>query len=192
MIKAIVFDCFGVFYVDPVFARMHDPHTSREVASELHELDEKAAEGGLSKQQFERSAGELLHETPEAAELEFFKAKGRDQALIDFTQQLRTQYKVGLLSNIGVGMIDGFFSPIEREKLFDAVVLSGEVGYTKPDPEIFELICDRLGVMPTEAVMIDDVEHNVVSAIQVGMHGIHYESITQLKAELAAILSSKD
>lgn len=41
MIKALIFDCFGVFYTDPVFAYMRDPQTPLEKANALHALDEE-------------------------------------------------------------------------------------------------------------------------------------------------------
>ena len=188
MIKALIFDCFGVFYVDPVFARMRSPGTSPQIASTLHELDEAAAEGEINKRGFEEGATTLLHEDTAAVEDEFFKSTGRNQVLLDFTQELRGHYKIALLSNIGTDMMDGFFTPEERRELFDAVVLSGEVGYTKPDPEIFKLVCGKLGVLPAEAVMIDDVESNVDAAKRLGMQGVCYKDFTQLKIALDAIL----
>jgi epoxide hydrolase-like predicted phosphatase len=188
MIKALIFDCFGVFYTDPVFKQMHDPQLSPEDADELHNLDESAARGQVSKASFDQQASKLLQRSPQEVEQQFFHSGSRNQALIDLAQELRTTYKIALLSNIGVDMMDGFFSPSERTKLFDTVVLSGEVGYAKPDPEIFELTCKRLGVLPNETVMIDDVESNVAAAKALGMQGIRYKNIAQCKTELDAIL----
>lgn len=46
---------------------------------------------------------------------------------------------------------------------------SHEVGLAKPDPAIFLLTCDRLGVEPAETVLVDDVSTNVKSAAAVGL-----------------------
>src|SRR5579883_1361113 len=101
MIRALVFDCFGVFYVDPVMAYMHDPHAPTQTAKALHALDEEAAAGELTKKDFDNRAAALLHETPREIERQFFHGKQRNQQLLDYVQSLRATYKIALLSNIG-------------------------------------------------------------------------------------------
>ena len=49
MIKALVFDCFGVFYTDPVFSYMRDPQSPPGKAKTLHSFDEQAARGKLTR-----------------------------------------------------------------------------------------------------------------------------------------------
>lgn len=188
MIKAIIFDCFGVFYVDPVFAYMRDPETPPEKAEALHDLDKQAARGTLTKQGFAEQASALLGITREAAERRFFQSKGRDERLVDLAKGLRQQYKVGLLSNIGADMMDAFFSPTERKELFDVAILSGEVKMAKPDKEIFELACQRLGVRLSEAVMIDDQQSTCNVVKTYGMQSICYKDFDQCKAELNSML----
>ena len=46
------------------------------------------------------------------------------------------------------------------DELFDAVVISGDVGLHKPEPEIYLLACERLGVEPADAVFVDDLREN--------------------------------
>lgn len=183
-VKALIFDCFGVFYVDPVFAYMRDPASPPEKADALHSLDEQAARGTLSKQGFVEQASALLSIAPEAAEQRFFQSKGRDERLIGLVKQLRQHYKIGLLSNIGADMMDGFFGTAEREELFDAAILSGEVKLAKPDKAIFELACKRLGVELSEAVMIDDMQSTCDIVKTYGMQSIWYRDFEQLMEEL--------
>lgn len=57
---------------------------------------------------------------------------------------------------------------------FDAVVLSGEVGLRKPDPEIYGLAVGRLGVDPRACVYVDDLDVNVEVAESLGMTGVLY------------------
>lgn len=191
MIRAIIFDCFGVFYVDPVLAYMHDPQSPPSAARALRELDERAARGLLDKAEFDRQAAAILHRSPMTIERQFFRGKQRDEALVAYAESLRSRYKMGLLSNIGADMMDGFFAPQDRAKLFDAVVLSGETAFVKPDPDIFELACERLGVPPAEAVMVDDVAENCAAARQVGMRAVQYKNFAQARAELDALLASE-
>jgi putative hydrolase of the HAD superfamily len=76
--------------------------------------------------------------------------------------------------------------PIE---LFDVVVDSCEVGLRKPDPAIFLLTCERLGVAPEAAVFLDDTRRHVTAAREVGMRGIVVSDPAGALAELDAILA---
>lgn len=188
MLKAFVFDCFGLFYPDPVLARKHAPHTPVVKAAALHTLDEQAARGLVTKEEFIRQAAELLDISPDEAEREFFHGRHRDQRLVNCVQGLRASYKVALLSNIGGDMMDGFFTPAERAELFDVIVLSGDVRMAKPDRAIFELVCDHLGVALEEAVMVDDVPRTCAIAQTIGMQSICYRDFAQFTSELIDIL----
>ena len=75
-------------------------------------------------------------------------------------------------------------------ELFDAVVVSCEVGCRKPDAEMFNHVTDRLGVAPDSVVLVDDLEANVDGARRAGWHGIvvgsgHSEAMSELTALLA-------
>ncbi len=76
--------------------------------------------------------------------------------------------------------------PIE---LFDIVVDSCEVGLRKPDPAIFRLTCERLGVRPEAAVLLDDSPAHVAAAQKVGLVGIVVSDPVQAIADLDAVLS---
>jgi putative hydrolase of the HAD superfamily len=67
--------------------------------------------------------------------------------------------------------------------LFDAVVLSGEVGMRKPEQEIFRHAAQTLGLAPGECVFIDDMKANVAAAQACGMTGVlHTETAATAKA----------
>ena len=67
--------------------------------------------------------------------------------------------------------------------LFDAVVISGEVGMRKPEPRIFRHAAALLDLEPAHCVFVDDVEANVKAAIGCGMTGLHHTepALTQLR-----------
>jgi epoxide hydrolase-like predicted phosphatase len=73
------------------------------------------------------------------------------------------------------------------EVLFDAVVISGEVGMRKPEPEIYLHTLGLLGVPAGSAVFVDDLESNVRGAAAVGLIGVHHRSYSQTLLELEAI-----
>lgn len=97
----------------------------------------------------------------------------------------RAGVRTGLLSN-SWGR-EGY--PRERfAELFDAVVISGEVGLRKPDPAIFTLAAGRLGLPPADCVFVDDLDVNVRAAEAGGMAGVHHRSAEETLPRLAALL----
>jgi putative hydrolase of the HAD superfamily len=76
------------------------------------------------------------------------------------------------------------------DELFETVVDSGFVGMRKPDHEIFDLTLARLGLPPRACVFIDDLEHNVVAAREVGLHAVHFRETDQAIAEVRAVLEA--
>lgn len=192
MIKALIFDCFGVFYADPLFAYMRDPQTPAEKAKALHALDEQAARGTLSKNDFVAQAAELLNISTINAEQRFFQSNERNDRLVEYVKELRKSYKVAMLSNIGGDMMDGFFAPQERQDLFDTAILSGDVKMAKPDKAIFELTCRRLGVELHEAIMIDDMQSTCDIVKTYDMQSVCYKDFEQCKNDLRALLSGSN
>src|SRR4051794_28880398 len=93
--------------------------------------------------------------------------------------------RTGLISNSWGSTI---YDPELLDSLFDAVVISGEVGLHKPQPEIYLLACERLGVEPADAVFVDDLRENIAGAEAVGMVGVLHRDPTQTIAELENLL----
>jgi putative hydrolase of the HAD superfamily len=71
--------------------------------------------------------------------------------------------------------------------MFDDIVISGEVGLRKPEPEIFRLAADRLNLRPAECVFVDDLEVNVDGARALGMTGILHTSYDETRRELESL-----
>lgn len=108
-----------------------------------------------------------------------------NQQLLAYIRSLRARYKTALLSNVSRGVIETIFTPDELEELFDATVVSYEIGVLKPAPEIYMVAAAKLGMPPEACIMIDDIPRNVEGAEAAGMKGIVYGSNDQLAAELA-------
>jgi epoxide hydrolase-like predicted phosphatase len=72
-------------------------------------------------------------------------------------------------------------------QMFDAVVISGEVGMRKPERAIYELTLDRMGLPARECVFIDDMAHNVAAAAQTGLAGIVHRTFAETAGELEAL-----
>jgi haloacid dehalogenase superfamily, subfamily IA, variant 3 with third motif having DD or ED/haloacid dehalogenase superfamily, subfamily IA, variant 1 with third motif having Dx(3-4)D or Dx(3-4)E len=79
--------------------------------------------------------------------------------------------------------------PFAREKydffdLFDDFVISGEVGYVKPDPEIFNIMLEKIGKPAEECLFIDDALTNINQAQKMGFVTIHFQSPEHLAVAL--------
>jgi putative hydrolase of the HAD superfamily len=94
------------------------------------------------------------------------------QAMYDLIRGARARgYKTALLSN---SWGNSGYPREDFPSLFDEVVISGEVGMRKPEPEIFRHTAALLGLRPEECVFIDDIEANITAAEALGMTGIHH------------------
>ena len=95
--------------------------------------------------------------------------------------------RTGLISNSwGRGRYDrSMFG-----ELFDGVVISGEVGLHKPQPEIFELGAERVGSLPAECVFVDDLRENCAGAEAVGMTAVLHRDADETLERLEELLGS--
>ena len=74
------------------------------------------------------------------------------------------------------------------DELFDAVVISGEVGMRKPEPRIFHHVLGLIGLAAQDCVFVDDLPHNVTAAVDLGFVGVVHRSYDETVQELEAIL----
>lgn len=190
MIRAIIFDCFGVV----VTYGFHAAFTAMggnldEDKQMLQDLFGMYNSGQMSDDQLLKELGDHLGIDSETVKAALAKDEHIDTRILERIQELRGSYKVGLLSNIGRGGAERYFAGIDTSQYFDDMVLSGEVGLVKPVPEIYQLAAERLSVAPEECVFIDDSQRNAEAAMQAGMTAITYESFEQFDAELNQILS---
>ena len=96
----------------------------------------------------------------------------------------RAGVRCGLLSNSWGHRYDRS----RWQELFDATVISGEIGIRKPDPEIYGLAAEKLGLAPPEIVFVDDIPHNLRPAEELGMATIHHTEPEKTVRELEALL----
>jgi len=100
-------------------------------------------------------------------------------------------YRVALLTNNVAEWGDAWRATFPVDELFDTVVDSCAVGMRKPDPRIYALTCNRLGVEPSASVFLDDNHENVAAARALGMAAVHFGSDPWAAlGELDAILES--
>lgn len=182
VIRGIIFDCFGVLYMGSLnYLRELTPPDKLQ---ELNNLSISSDYGYVSKDEYFQYVGRLIGHTGSEVENLVASKHARNEPLLSLLRSLKTDYKIGLLSNVGQDIIESLFRAEEQALLFDTVVLSSQVGMAKPSREIYELTAQRLGLAPEECLMIDDIDANVDGARLSGMRGITYTSVEQLKGEL--------
>lgn len=190
MIKAIIFDCFGVLATDELLPFLAEHFGNKPaVLAEARTVCRRVSEG---KETYETMISRLA----EMADIPLEDARSRiennvaNEALFAYIGlALKPKYKIGFLSNAGRNWLAGMFEP-EQIALLDTVVLSHEIGYVKPDAQAYEITADRLGVRLDECVMVDDREPYCEGARAVGMRAVQYRSVRQLKNDLAKEIES--
>ena len=198
MIKGIIFDVGGVLI------RTHDLSYRRKWETRLglelggtarlifdSDLGRKAQLGQVTSEEVWGWAGAHLGLSADdltAFERDFWAGDRLDHDLVRYIQGLHTRYRTALLSN---GWDRDGRVMAERLGLadcFDVCVVSAEVGVAKPDPRIYHITLERLGVSPSEAVFVDDFATNVEAARSLGMQAVHFIDPTQARQELEALL----
>jgi putative hydrolase of the HAD superfamily len=111
-----------------------------------------------------------------------------DEDLLKYiSEELKPNFKIGLISNANIGKVTNNLNKIQQS-IFDTILVSAEVGLLKPDPEIFKLGAQKLGVKPQECIFIDDHEPFLEGAKRTGMQTILYEDFEKFKKELEKII----
>ncbi|TDD05822.1 HAD family phosphatase [Nonomuraea deserti] len=109
----------------------------------------------------------------------------RVEAMYDVLRDVRKNgVKTCLLSNSWANT----YARDDWDDLFDAVVISGEVGMRKPEPRIFHHALGQIGLPGEECVFIDDIEANILAARALGIAGIHHRDAESTITELESLL----
>jgi putative hydrolase of the HAD superfamily len=161
------------------------------------EVGRKREVGAITDEDYAQHLADRLSLPDRAAALDFLQAfyttDRFNQRVLDAARLLRSRYRVALLSNA---------FPTQRQVIqeqhgldvdaeFDVYVNSAEVGLSKPDPAIYHLTLDRLGVAPEQAVFLDDSLRNVDAARQLGIRAIHFVQPSVSLAELELLLGHR-
>jgi putative hydrolase of the HAD superfamily len=139
--------------------------------------------GRIDEAEFEpRFAALLGVERAEGLIDRLFAGMVPEPAMLDAVRAARRGgVRTGLLSN---SWGQERYDRATLEELFDAVVISGEVGMRKPSPEIYSLAAERLGREPERIVFVDDLPGNLKPAREIGMATVLHRDAGATVAEL--------
>lgn len=198
MIKALVFD-FGGVLTNPVWesfaAFCREQGLDEDTVKRLFREDPGALAdlrgletGELEEAEFERRFADRLGLADSEGLIErLFVGMTPLEPMLDAVRAARAAgLRTALLSN------SWSVSHYDREllaELFDAAVISAEVGMHKPQPEIYLLVAERLGVEPGECAFIDDLRENCEGAEAVGMTAIRHRDAAETIAKLEQLTS---
>jgi epoxide hydrolase-like predicted phosphatase len=191
MIKAIIFDFFGVLVGEGFDATYRyaggNPAKDKDF---IEELLDKANRGRITVDEFRAKICKQLGISVEEYQAAIEESERPNTELLAYIKTLQPKYKTAILSNVNRG---GLERRIKREILdqhFDELVVSGDIGFIKPEPEIYELTAKKLGVKLDECIFIDDRTGYVHAAKELGMQGILYKDFPQMKKELEELLAA--
>jgi epoxide hydrolase-like predicted phosphatase len=182
-----VFDSFRAFGE----AEGLDPQTVKRAFREDPEalgLLRELERGDIAVEEFEPRFGERIGVSDTDGLVgRLFGGVGPDDRMVEAVRRARAGgVRTGLISNSwGEGLS---YDTSMLEELFDGIVISGDVGMHKPEPEIFLLGAERIGVPPAECAFVDDLRENCAGAEAVGMTAILHRGADSTLPRLEELL----
>jgi putative hydrolase of the HAD superfamily len=121
----------------------------------------------------------------------YFAGLTPNAPMIELMASLRDEgYRMACLTNNVREWEPLWRALVPVDEIFELVVDSAFVGMRKPDPEIYELTVQRLGMRAEQCLFVDDLEHNCDAARAAGMHAVVYRELEQTITEIRAALRS--
>jgi HAD superfamily hydrolase (TIGR01509 family) len=182
MFKVIIFDFFDVIRTDAfkVWLKANGYTLEGAFLNAVQSVDR----GDITTDEF---LAILTHLTGKSAAV-IFDGMEADASIntdvLFLIERLKHTYKIGLLSNAPSAFLRGILKEHDLEKYFDTIVISSEVGFIKPTPEIFNHILSKMDATPAEALFIDDTSKNVDGATAVGITSLLYKDVPTLEHDL--------
>lgn len=174
--KWVIFDAMGVIFIvgDDVadllvpFIKKRNPSVP---ADQITDFYLTTSRGEMSSKQFWTAVG--LGDSYPAVEQEYLETGLTvDPTFKETAIMLKCAYKLAVLSNDVHEWADHLYRKHELDFLFDAKIISGAVGYRKPQKEIYECLLQRIGARANDCMFIDDNIRNLNAAIELGFRAV--------------------
>ncbi len=171
--KWLIFDAMGViFEVGDDTQHLLIPYIQQRTetvsAAAIHNEYLSVSLGHISSAEFWENLG-FAPDYPEI-ELDYLETcLTLDPEFVTVAEQLAETYSLALLSNDVKEWATYLRAKFDLNRLFNTIVISGEVGCRKPDPEIYHILLDRIQTLPEDCMFIDDRGKNLRPAAEIGM-----------------------
>ena len=120
----------------------------------------------------------------------WFERLHPNEAVIEYMRELRARgYKLAICTNNVREWEQRWRSKLPVDEIFHVVVDSAFVGFRKPEPRIYEITLERLGVAPGAALFVDDFELNCKAATELGIRSVWFRTSEQAIADIEAALA---
>jgi epoxide hydrolase-like predicted phosphatase len=191
MYKAVIFDFFGVFCPDITmnwFKKTAPDYEAR--LSEFQAICTRSDYGKLSRADFYKEVSALVGVSVDEMETGVEAETIISTSLVSYAGELRQKgYRTACLSN---GTHEWTLAVINNHglaHLFDEVVLSGDLGIVKPNPEIYNHALEKLHVAASEAVFVDDRKVNVDAAETCGIRSLVFSDTETFMREFEQLVA---
>ena len=209
MVKAVLFDVAGVLtesYGHIILEAAVELDVNIELLADVlipiflgdedtDEMGHRLERGEVTLEDFLQSLGpvendarSLLH--PDSPHF-FGHSFNPNQKMMEFADELSAgSVATGIVSNSVKEWMPAWETAIPDRSIFDAVILSSEVGLRKPSEAMYALALNQIGILPHEAVFLDDFEPMVEGARRAGLHAIHVTEHGAAIQEVRELLKS--
>lgn len=171
MIKALIFDFAGVIGSEgySIWVREKKALGIESTGTYFHDISNKLDRGDITREEFTQDLAKKVGTDSSKIWGEMFKKIEINDELLNYIEQLKKNYKIGLLTNYNHLWMNELFSIYKLEKYFDSKVISSLVNVIKPEKEIYQISLDRLKIKPEEALFFDDRPRNIEGGEEVGI-----------------------
>ena len=187
MIKAILFDFYGVIGRDWFWQWVSE--NVEDLTSErrdfLQGLSDTLDQGLISNKTFIEEVSKYTGLPKIQANSQVIEITKIDPEVLCLISELKkANYKIGLVTNADYEFLQETMDINNLWPYFDAITISSLVRFIKPGPEIFEIALNKFSVTANEVLFIDDRPRNVAGAEKLGISGIVFTSVPQLRNDL--------
>lgn len=187
MIKALIFDFYGVIYSNLDWEVIDQRiKTDEKKAAEFKKLVQKANVGSVDNTKLLEGISKLADDAMYPENLAVNFEPSINYSALGLIENFKTKYKTGLLSNGGRANIDEVLKDVGgADKYFNVVMSSSDTNYIKPAKEAFLNMSKLLGSEPNETLVVDDSYRHIQGADTAGLKTIRFVDMEQLRSELS-------
>ena len=193
-IRAVISDLFDVLLIDgdTTLCRSYEQQMNLLEGGLMQEMFRspyfrQAVAGRVTGEELWRDVANRIGEPPENWSMLVNLHRSMfilNNDLMAFFRSLRPRYKIAILSNASSEVRAWITEAFHIEQDVELIMISSEERYHKPQPEIFRIALDRLGVQPEEALFIDDEARYIASAQSLGVHAVQFSNTSQVIGEM--------
>ncbi len=148
----------------------------------------RAVTGAITDEEWRGEAAALLAETWGGDHTERLAATATfpgvvNAEVLELVRRVRQHSPVGVLTNATTRLAD-HLAQLGLTEEFDWIFNTCELGVAKPDPTVFEIVCERMGAKPDSVVFVDDTEAHVAAARSCGMTAYRFRTSAELEQTL--------